>query len=72
MFDLSLNLIETFDSITEASKYINKIYGHSEKAARSNIHSVCNGAYSNGNRPRLTAYNYIWRYHNENTDNKVA
>lgn len=72
MFDLSLNLIGTFDSITEASKYINKMYGHSEKAARSNIHSVCNGAYSNGNRPRLTAYNYIWRYHNENQNNKIA
>ena len=26
MFDLSLNLIGTFDSITEASKYINKTF----------------------------------------------
>lgn len=72
MFDLNLKLIRVFPSLTEAGRYIASIYGSSENTARSNIHSTCNGAYSNGKHKRLTAYNYIWRYHNEDTDTKVA
>lgn len=71
MFDLGLNLVKTFNSIAEAAKYVESL-GYGTRSAKSNIHSVCNGAYANSKTSRLTAYNYIWRYHNENTDNKVA
>lgn len=58
MYDTSLNYIRTFDSLTEAGKFLGiKGTGH--------INDVCKGS-------RLSYKGYIWRYHNENTDNKVA
>lgn len=65
MFDLALKYIKTFASLTDAGKYIESITGSKWSSAKNNIHSVCNGH-------RLIAYNYIWRYHNENTNNKIA
>lgn len=61
MYDLSLNYLRTFSSIEEAKRYLKeKGLGRGSK-----IWDVCNGR-------KLTSDNYIWRYHNENTDNKVA
>lgn len=58
MYDLSLNYIRTFDSIADAGRYLGlKSTGH--------IPDVCKGK-------RLTTNGYIWRYHNENKDNKSA
>lgn len=58
MFDLSLNYLRTFNSIEDAKRFLgNGKGGH--------IWDVCNGK-------RLKCNNYIWRYHNENTDNKIA
>lgn len=61
MYDLSLNYIKTFKSIEDAKRYLkDNALGTGAK-----IWDVCNGK-------RLKSDNYIWRYHNENTDNKVA
>lgn len=58
MYDMSLNYIKTFSSITEACIFLG--------IGRDNhIGDVCKGK-------RLSFKGYIWRYHNENTDNKVA
>lgn len=72
MFDMGMNLVKTFSSIADAARYVKEVLGYTGNSATSNIHSVCNGAYSNSKRRRLTAYNYIWRYHNEDKNNKVA
>ena len=61
MYDLSLNYIRTFKSIEDARRYLKENgLGNGSK-----IWGVCNGI-------GQTAGNYIWRYHNENTNNKVA
>ena len=58
MYDISMNYIRTFSSIQEALDFLgHKGFGH--------ISDVCKGK-------RLSFKGYIWRYHNENTDNKVA
>lgn len=58
MYDMSMNFIRTFDSTAEANRFLgHKGSGH--------ISDVCKGK-------RLSFKGYIWRYHNENTDNKVA
>lgn len=56
MYDMSLNFIKTFDSISDAMRAI---------GSKSNKHitDVCRGR-------RLSCNGYIWRYHNENTNNK--
>lgn len=56
MFDLSLNYIRTFNSIAEAGRVLG---GSSNK----HISDVCKGK-------RLSCKGYIWRYHDENTNNK--
>ena len=61
MFDLSLNYIRTFISIEEAKRFLKE----QGIGTGSKIWNVCNGK-------GLTAGNYIWRYHNENTNNEVA
>lgn len=61
MYDLSLNYIRTFESIESAKRYLQS----NGIGKGSKIWDVCNGR-------KLTSDNYIWRYHNENTDNKVA
>lgn len=58
MFDLSLNYIRTFNSIEDARNFLGNGKG-------AHIWDVCNGK-------RMKCSNYIWRYHNENTDNKIA
>lgn len=58
MYDMSLNYLRTFGSLTEAGKFVGiNGTGH--------INDVCKGK-------RLSCNGYIWRYHNENTDNKIA
>ena len=54
MFDLSLNYIRTFPSISEANRYLG--------VKKSHIERVCRGK-------GLTCKGYIWRYHNENKNN---
>lgn len=61
MFDLSLNYIRTFSSIEAARKYLKE----NGLGTGSKIWNVCNGR-------SLTSGNYIWRYHDENRDNKIA
>lgn len=61
MYDLSLNFIRTFESIEAARRYLKE----NGLGSGSKIWQVCNGM-------GQTAGNYIWRYHNENTNNKVA
>lgn len=66
MYDLSLNYIRTFSSLAEAGKYLQEYVGlPGNKAGFKNIWKCCNGK-------KLTYYNYIWRYHNENQNNKIA
>lgn len=61
MYDLSLNFIRAFRSIEDAKRYLRKQgLGNGSK-----IWQVCNGI-------GQTSNNYIWRYHNENTDYKSA
>ena len=61
MYDLSLNYIRTFNSIGAARKFLMENgLGNGSK-----IWQVCNGI-------GQTSNNYIWRYHNENTDYKSA
>ena len=61
MYDLSLNYVRTFNSIEEAKRFLKENgLGNGSK-----IWGVCNGI-------GQTAGNYIWRYHNENQDNKIA
>lgn len=55
MYDLSLNFIKTFNSIEDAKRYLGNGKGN-------HIWDVCNGK-------RLKCNNYIWRYHNENSNN---
>lgn len=58
MYDMSLNHIRTFKSQADAGRFLGiNGTGH--------IPDVCKGK-------RLSFKGYIWRYHNENTDNKVA
>ena len=58
MYDMSMNFIRTFESTAEANKFLGyKGSGH--------ISDVCKGK-------RLSFKGYIWRYHNENQDNKIA
>ena len=58
MYDLSLNFIRTFESSVDAGRFLGiKGAGH--------ISDVCKGK-------RLSWKGYIWRYHNENKDNKSA
>lgn len=58
MYDMSMNYIKTFNSISDALRFLgHKGSGH--------ISDVCKGK-------RLSFKGYIWRYHNENTDNKIA
>lgn len=66
MYDLSLNYIRTFCSLTEAGKFLQENVGlPGNRAGFKNIWKCCNGQ-------KLTYYNYIWRYHDENRDNKTA
>lgn len=66
MYDLSLNYIQSFASLAEAGEYLQKEVGlPGNKAGFKGIWKCCNGK-------KLTYYNYIWRYHDENRDNKVA
>lgn len=66
MYDLSLNYIRTFASLSEAGKFLQENVGlPGNKAGFKNIWKCCNGK-------KLTYYNYIWRYHNENQNNKIA
>jgi len=58
MFDMSLNYVRTFDSISEAGRFLGS---NSTK----HISDVCKGK-------RLSSNGYIWRYHNEDKDNKTA
>lgn len=61
MYDLSLNYIRTFKSIAEAQRFLKENgLGNGSK-----IWGVCNGI-------GQTAGHYIWRYHDENRDNKIA
>lgn len=55
MFDMSLNYVRTFDSIADAERMLGSSGRH--------ISDVCKGK-------RLSCKGYIWRYHDENTDNK--
>lgn len=58
MYDMSLNYIRTFKSTADAGRFLGyKGSGH--------ISDVCKGK-------RLSFKGYIWRYHNENQDNKIA
>lgn len=57
MYDMSLNFIKRFDSIMDAQRFLG--------INRSHISDVCKGR-------RLSYNGYIWRYHNEDKDNKVA
>ena len=58
MYDMSLNYIRTFKSQADAGRFLGiNGTGH--------IPDVCKGK-------RLSFKGYIWRYHNENTDNKIA
>lgn len=57
MYDLSLNFIKGFESIAEAARYLDTDNKH--------ISDVCKGK-------RLSCNGYIWRYHNEDTNNKAA
>ena len=58
MYDMSLNYIRTFESIADAGRFLGyKGSGH--------ISDVCKGK-------RLSFKEYIWRYHNETQDNKIA
>ena len=54
MYDLSLNYIRTFPSISAANRYLG--------VEKSHIERVCRGK-------GLTCKGYIWRYHNENKNN---
>lgn len=56
MYDLSLNFIKTFNSIADAIREIGLKSGK-------HISDVCKGK-------RLSCNGYVWRYHNENTNNK--
>lgn len=58
MYDMSLNYIRSFDSISDAKRFLG-VNGNGH------INDVCKGR-------RLSYKGYIWRYHNENTDNKIA
>lgn len=62
MYDLSLNYIRTFNSIAEAGRWIKETTG---KGTFKGVWAVCN-------RKKLKHGNYIWRYHNESTNNKSA
>ena len=52
-YDLNMNVLNVFESITEASEYIEYITG--KKACDGNISRCCRGIYK-------TSYGYIWRY----------
>lgn len=58
MYDMSMNHIKTFKSISEAGRFLGT-------GGTKHISDVCKGK-------RLSSNGYIWRYHNENKDNKIA
>jgi hypothetical protein len=56
-FDLEMNYLQTFDSISSAGKWLleNKYITTYSSGVRSHISEVCNNK-------RKTAYKFIWRY----------
>lgn len=58
MYDLAMNYIQTFNSIAEAGRFLGS-------SGTKHITDVCKGK-------RLSSNGYIWRYHNENSNNKSA